>query len=456
MTRIGMPPIAALTFVSMTLGLLAFPGHGQAETVAMVNARLIDGSGSEPIENGTLVIEGEKIAAAGPAASVTIPKHARVLDMKGKTVLPGLVSDHSHVGFVDGTTAGPSNYTAANVERQLRQFQRYGVTTVTSLGLNRPQFEEFRAQAHAGNMNGADLFGADRGMGVFHGVPTLDLPADQVERASTPEEARAAIRDMATRQPDLIKIWVDDNRGQLQAKMSQATYTAAIDEAHKLGLRVAAHVYYLEDAKKLVAAGVDMLAHGVRDQFVDPELIAAMKKNGTGYIPTLQLNESFYIYAEGPSWMQTPFFQASLQPELAKQFADPAWRRKTLNSPKGIEMEKEALAINQRNLKLLSDGRVRLGFGTDSGANPLRIPGFAEHRELELMVEAGLTPLDALTVATGGAAELLELTDRGKLKPGMRADLLVVEGNPAQSIRDLHQIDSVWQRGRKVSGPIAH
>jgi imidazolonepropionase-like amidohydrolase len=111
--------------------------------------------------------------------------------------------------------------------------------------------------------------------------------------------------------------------------------------------------------------------------------------------------------------------------------------------------------MNQRNLKAMHDAGARIGFGTDSGATALRIPGFAEHRELELMVEAGLTPEGALRCATGQSAALLGLEDRGLLRQGRRADLLVLDGDPLADIRNARRIRAVWQRGREVAGPIA-
>ena len=439
----------------LAAGLLGFTASAMADVVALRHLRIIDGQSGTQIENATLVIEDGRIAALGPDASVSIPKGAREIDSTGKSVLPGLISDHSHVGLTDGVVVGPQNYTRVNVERQLKQWQRFGVTTVTSLGMNAPAFLSLREAAHEGRMRGADLFGADRGFGVEQGAPPVKVGADQLYRPRTVEEARAFVRDSAKRKPDVLKIWVDDFNHTLEAKMKPEIYTAIIDEAHKLGLRVAAHVYYLDDARKLVDAGVDILAHGIRDRSVDASLIKAMKTKGTWYIATLDLDEAFYVYAQQPEWMRSALFKESLQPELAAQFNDAAWRQKILADTKMIEHEQSALATGQRNLKALFDGGVKIGFGTDSGANPLRIPGFAEHRELQLMVAAGLTPMQAIRIATSQAAALLGLDDRGVLAAGKRADLLVVEGDPSRDIGALQRIDSVWQRGAQVAVPIA-
>lgn len=446
-------PLHRFAGALLVAGLAASFGAA-ADTIALRHARVIDGSGGAPHENSTILIEDGRIAAVGPDAQVRRPAGTREVDLSGRSILPGMISNHSHLGMTDGAGAGPQNYNRGNIERQLRQFQRYGVTTVTSLGLNGPLFQQLRAEARAGIGVGADLFGADRGIGVPEGAPPMNVAPDQLYRPTSVEEARVAVREMAARKPDLIKIWVDDFNHTLAYKMKPEIYTAVIDESHKHGLRVAAHVYYLDDAKKLIAAGADILAHGVRDLPVDDELIAAIKAKDAWYISTLDLDEAFYIFAAQPEWTRTPFFRQALQPALAAQLDDPAWQRQTLADPKKLAIWEQGVKTNQANLKRLVESGAKVGFGTDSGATPLRIPGFAEHRELQLAVDAGLTPLQAITLATGNAAALLGLDDRGVFAPGKRADLLVVAGDPSHEIADSEKIEAVWQQGREVSGPV--
>jgi imidazolonepropionase-like amidohydrolase len=430
----------------------ATPAEPAPETTVLRGARLIDGMGGPVVENATVVVSNGFVVSAGQPNEFETPKGATVIDLAGKTVLPGLISDHSHLGLVDGTTAGSQNYSRANILRQLAQFEAYGVTTVTSLGLNGELFYEVQGDMRAGRVAGADFFGADRGLGVPQAAPPVKVDSAQVYRPTTPDEARRMVRESAERGPTLLKIWVDDFHGTEAQKMSPEIYSAIIDEAHRAHLRVAAHVYYLDDAKRLVAAGIDILAHGVRDRLVDDELVQAMKSHGTWYVATLQLDESFFVYAEHPAWMDSEFFKHAVQPALAAQFADPKWREKTLTDTAQISPERQALAVGSQNLKRLHDAGVKIGFGTDSGANPLRIPGLAEHRELELMTEAGLAPLEAIHIATGNAAALLGLEDRGALGPGKLADFLVVDGRPDVRIGDIDHIVAVWHRGRKVSG----
>ena len=425
------------------------------QVVVLTGARLIDGSGRPAVENSTLVIEGDKIGTVGPSSD-KYPTEALVIDCSGKTIIPGLISDHSHIGVVDGTSVKPENYNRENILRQLKQYEAYGVTTVTALGLNAPLFYQLRADQHEGRSPGADVFGADCGIGAPSGAPPaalLPVGKDQLYRPETPDEARAEVREMAARHTDLIKIWVDPLLDTAPT-MKPEIYQAVIEEAHRLGLRVAAHIYYLQNAKDVLRAGVDIIAHGVRDKPVDPEFIDEMKSRSAFYIATIGLDETSYIYAEQPDWMKSTFFQSALQPALRAQLSDLGYLNRMRTNPR-LAIFKKAVGTNKENLKVLFDSGVKIGFGTDSGAIPLRIPGWAEHRELQLMVESGLTPMQALECATGNAAALLKLTDRGVLEPGKLADFVILTANPLDDISNTEKIAAVWHRGKKVSGPIS-
>jgi imidazolonepropionase-like amidohydrolase len=435
--------------------LIALPLAAQTQhtrTVVLKGARVIDGTGSGPVENTVIVIRDGHIAAYGTASTTPTPVGAKVIDYRGKTVIPGLISDHSHVGVVDGLSVGESNYTRENVLSQLRQYEAYGVTTVLALGLNGPPFLELRQTLHEGEALGADLFGADRGIGIPDGAPSgkmLPVGSDQLYRVTTAAEARAAVREMAARKTDLIKLWLDNFGGSLPVKMSPEIYTAAIDEAHRAGLRVAVHIHDLDDARSVLEANADIIAHGVRDRPVDAAFIEQMKTRGVWYIPTLALDEATFVYADDPPWTHTAFFKKGLSPALRTQLGDADWRAKTRAAP-GSAAARKSLEMNLANLKTLYDAGVKIGFGTDSGASPLRIPGIAEHRELALMVRSGLTPLQAITLATSKAAELLQLSDRGTVAEGKWADLVVLDADPAKDIAASERIAAVWHRGRPI------
>lgn len=450
-TAVKLPFLFAF-LLSACAELPVHPAPTGEPLVVLRGVRVIDGQGGPPLDDQSIVIEGDHIRELGPRTSLEVPTSARIVELAGKTVYPGLISDHSHAGMTEGTAQGAGHYTRENVRRQLHQYAAYGVTTVTSLGYNPPLFYDLQKEVRG--LPYADLFGADRGIGVPGGAPPVDLGPDQLSRPATAAEARAAVREMASRKPTFVKIWVDDFNGTLPKKMSPEVYKAVIDEAHRAGLKVAAHVYYLEDARRLVDAGVDVLAHGVRDQLVDDALVHELRRKHVWYIPTLDLDESGYIYAQQPDWMKGDFFRHAVQSDVQIEITDPTWRRQVLGDAAKLVRQVQAEAIGGKNLKRVFDASVPVGFGTDSGATPLRVIGFAEHRELELMVKAGLTPLQALRAATHDAAALLDLHDRGTIAPGMLADLVVVEGMPDQDILDTRRIVSVWKRGHELTGGI--
>jgi imidazolonepropionase-like amidohydrolase len=438
----------AILFVIAPLGLAAAPKQPSG-IIALTHVRVIDGTGHSPLENATVVIEGDHIAAIRQG-EMTLPAGTRVLDLHGDTVMPGLINAHGHLALVADGENSATAYTAENVLAELRQYESYGVTTMLSLGVNRDLLYAIRQQQRQGKLDGATVFTADRGIGVPSGAPALPAAPDQLYRPVSAKEARDAVDAMARRHVDIVKIWVDSAGGTMPV-MPPEIYRAVIEEAHKHHLRVAAHVHDLADAKSLVDDGVDVLAHSVRDKPVDQELISAMKRRGVWYIPTFTVDESFYIYAERPGFMQINFFKEAVPPGLLTTLNSDAYIQKVNSDPK-TAVHKADFAMAQKNLKAVYDAGVLVGFGTDSGAMPTRIPGFSEHKELEDMVQAGLTPMQAIVCATRGNAALLGIeATRGTLRPGQRADLLVLAANPLDDITNTRSIVQVFHDGRTVA-----
>lgn len=445
--------ISRRSFISSAAvaSLAAFvrPGFAASDSIVFDGATILDGRSGELCRNWRLVISGEAIAAIGPAASVQAPQGARVVDLSGATILPGIVSDHVHLGAYYGTTSGPAAQTADVIAQQLALYADFGVTTVASTGTNSAIVYDLRRRIRSGDLRGADFLVADRGIGVPNGAPPVTVGADQLDRPETAEQARDAVRNAVSRGADVIKLWLDDFQGAKLVKMAPEIYSAVIEEAHRHNKQAVAHIYYLEDAKALLRAGVDILGHGVRDQRIDTEFVALMRERGAWYIPTLGVDEDFYRFAETPQVLDDPFLRRALHPDLLKQFQTPVWRDRQLSNP-ALAQWKAGLQHNLANTKQLFDERVNVGFGTDSGAMPLRVPGYAEHRELELLVQAGLTPFQAIRLATEMGAAAMALRDRGILLNGKRADLLIIDGDPSQSVSVLRQIRSVWSGGREV------
>lgn len=443
-------PLALL--LTCSLGAQTSPPETSAEKpIVLQDVRLIAGSGYAPVNHASILIEDGKISqiVTYGNGNEQWPADANILKLTGKAVMPGIINGHGHLGLSQGITVGPQNYTEQNIEQQIQQYERYGVTTMISLGMNQDLLYGIIARQKKGEIEGATILSADRGIGTPGGVPGVDVGPNQLYRPTTPEEARRDVDEMAGRHPTLIKIWVDTGLGKMPAP-NPLVYGAAISEAHKKRLRVAAHVYYLADAKRVAQDGIDILAHSIRDQPVDAEMIQLLKRHHIYYVPTLQLEESFFIYADHPAWMDTPFFKNAVNPELSAQFQSPVYKQKVAQDPT-TPIHREALKTAMANLKILQDAGIQIGFGTDSGANPYRIQGFAEHRELQLMAQAGLTPIQAIHCATGVNAQMLRIdTKTGTIQQGKQADLIVLDGDPSQNIADTEKIAMIFHNGREV------
>lgn len=404
-----------------------------AQITAFVGGRLIDGTG-RVIEGGTLVIDGTRIVAAGPAASTPVPAGATRVAVTGKTLLPGLINAHGHVAATTGLRSDPASYTRENLTRQLKTYAQYGVTTVFSLGDDQALGFEMRNEQATGSLDRAKLF-------VAGAVITGD----------TAEAARAMTATVAAMKPDLIKIRVDDNLG-TGRKMPEPAWRAVIDEAHARQLKVAVHIYSLADAKATLAGGADFIAHSVRDVPVDAAFVSALKARDVCYSPTFTRELSTFIYDATPSWADDPFFVKGVTPDIVMQLKDPKRQEQIRNSAgwKAGQQYKAGLEVAKRNLKAFVDQGVRIAFGTDSGP-PARFQGFFEHLELEMMVEAGLTPMQALLSATGDAARCHQRAGQfGTLAAGAAADVLILGANPLDHIRNTRSIEQVWINGRKV------
>ncbi len=434
------------------LGLLAVSacahtqrGDGSGAITVFRGAVVLDGTGAEPVVDDLVVRRG-RIIARGDVAEDML-EGATIVDVSGKFIMPMMVDMHTHVGLLAGTTTASAHYTRENVERQLVRFRDYGVQAVLALGSDRVEGFAWRDESRDDLLAGARLYTAGLGFGVPQGMPPLEMGFDQVFRPATAEEARENVRDLVRHRPDVLKVWVDDFWGKYP-KMQPEIYTAIIDEAHKHGVRVAAHVYHLEDARALVAAGIDIIAHSIRDAKVDAELVATMAARGVVYVPTLSIDKFAFAYASPPAWLNDAFFSDACEPGVLDMLKSPAYAEKVRANPI-TAAERDAYATALYNLKALYGGGVTIAMGTDAGANAVRVQGFSEHHELANMVMAGLSPLEAITAATGNSAKALGIDDdTGTLRVGKDASFIILRANPLTRIENTQQIDAVYYRGR--------
>jgi len=236
--------------------------------------------------------------------------------------------------------------------------------------------------------------------------------------------------------------------------MDRSISAAIVDEAHRQGLRAAAHLFYLDDARALVEQGLDVIAHSVRDREIDDALLTELRERDVAYITTLALDESQYVYADDPppNYTREPAFRAALETGVAEKFASQAYKQKKLSDPATPKWRAAAITSKHNALRVHRAG-VTLALGTDSGATFERIRGFDTHRELELLVASGLTPLEALKAGTVNAARVLgpRASELGALAPGKRANLLVLDDDPTIEITATRRIASIWQNGARVA-----
>ena len=419
--------ISSLALLGLLLGLSAQVAANEG-SLAFVGARIIDGTAAEPIEDGVLVITDGRIRTVGPRSAVTIPAGARQIDVSGKTIMPGLINAHGHVGNTVGLGTGP--YDTDNLLRQLGLYARYGVTTVNSLGGDEEQGFALRNSQYDSDLNRARIF---------------------VAGSVVVGDSEQAIRDEVNRNADMganfIKVRVDDNLGATQ-KMPQNLFDALVDQAHIRRLPVAVHLFYLDDAKYILNAGADLIAHSVRDVPVDSEFIKLLNDKSVCYIPTLTREVSTFVYEAEPDFFSDPYFLKEADPAVLEELMTPE-RQSRMRNSRSAQQYKIALDVAMANIKALNDAGVRIAMGTDTGP-PARFQGYFEHMEMHMMVEAGMSPLDAIRASTGIAADCINEGDVGTLEPGRWGDLIVLAANPIEDIENTKTIESVWIAGNRV------
>jgi len=426
--------------------LAAFPLA--ADTTFMQHVTLIDGNGGDAVPDAVIVINNGRVQYAGPGARMKPAKDAQVLDLTGKYVMPGIINLHAHLGNVVDLKQDPSFYTRENVERNLRNYAFYGVTSVVSMGSDKELIFDLRREQREIRPAMARIFTAGRGFTGYGGYPTT-VPGNKGVpfEVANDAEVEKDVAWLAGKKADLVKIWVDDHLGREQ-KIPLDLCKDIIEAARKHKLKVAAHVFYLADAKALVDYGLAELAHSVRDKPVDDALIESMKRRGAIQTATLAREASLFAFAKPSPVLEDEFFTRWLSVDVLKTLRSPEYQAKQ-RADHDFDKYPGFLEMAQKNLKRLSDAGVKIGFGTDTGP-PGRFAGYGEHWEMELMVQAGLTPRQIITAASKTGAEFLGAKDLGTIERGHWADLIVLGGNPLDDIRNTRKIEAVYIAGIKI------
>ena len=409
------------------------PPRVASKAILFEGAQLIVGDGSPAIADSAFVIENGMFARVGKKGELQISEGAERVDLTGKTVMPALVDAHSHLGYtnVKTMTTSAANFTRENLVDHLNRYAYYGIAATLSMGVDRGELPfELRAQP----VPGAALFRtAGRGIALPNAGPGADYRRDAPYGVTTEGEARQVVQELAAKQVDIVKIWVDDRDGTVQ-KLPPPMYRAIIDEAHARGLRVVAHIFDLADAKELLRAGIDGFAHGVRDKDIDDEFLALMKERPNVFvIPNLPDRG----IADDLSWLADTVPAAEIQ-----RMRDEVANRK----PETARQVRELYDVQARNLARLNAAGVKIGYGTDAGISV----GWNALTELSDMVAAGMTPAQVIVAATRTSADILQLDDLGTIAPGKSADFIALDANPLDDITNARRISRVYLRGQEV------
>ncbi len=440
---------AFVTCVAVVLALTARASDGQS--TAIVGVKLIDGSGAPPVEDATIVVRGERVVAAGLRADVAVPDDAIVLDASGKFLIPGLVDLHSHYG---GGRAGLERLFALQLE--------FGVTTARSLGADGAENLAVIADAKAGKIPAPRLYTAGAGFSHPQGMP----PGEVIQRPTTPEEARQMVRDLAAVNVDLIKMWVDATLdGRLAwsfdwndgaapiPKISAEIRTALVQEAARHGLPAVAHIYDEEDVRQLKAIGVRHFVHTVRRAPVDAAFARWAREQSLSFAPALSKAQDSWFMAEHPEVLDDPTLLRAWGQERVDRMKSAETRANMLANPQDAQL-RTVYGRMQRFAKQMQEAGVTIAVGSDSGAGNVPF-GWGTHHELALLVEAGLTPLQAIRAGTANGAWVLEGDDAtfGTIAPGMAADLVLLSRDPTAEIGNSRSIERVMQAGRWLDAP---
>jgi imidazolonepropionase-like amidohydrolase len=418
--------------------------------VLFEGARLISGDSAAPIFDSAFLVENGIVSKIGRKGTISAAGAERV-DLSGKTVMPTLIDAHGHPGFQRGVTYSADNFTRENIIDDLNRALYFGVAVVQSQGIEKGDITyQIRAAQEAGTVGGAQLRIAGRGIGAPNAGPGAAAYQGIAYEVTSEEQARKAVQELAAKRVNLVKVWVDDRNGRAP-RLSSTLFTAIIDEGHRHGLQVNAHVFYYSDAVALVNAGIDALVHLVRDKEMDDALVASIVKHNVYVMPNLA--PEWNTYAELPHWLADGDPMMKLLKESAPEPAIAKLKRAVgARDPAAVDRTRAQYNILERSLARLARANAKVVLGCDTGLED-HLFGLSEQHELESMVRAGMTPMQVIVAATSRAAEYLKLDTMGTLAPGKEADFLVLDANPLDDITNTQRISGVYLRGREVNRP---
>lgn len=470
--------LVLLAFVGAVSGPAQLQAQGaQSATTALVGGRLIDATGTAAIENAVVILRGGRIVAAGPADRVRVPADATVIRVEGKTVLPGLIESNGHVVF-----SGQANhllYWPQRFEdyyeigtRNLATNLMQGVTTMRDTMDPLEVMLRLRAAVEGGLIGGSRLFTCGTilnypgAYGLFgdalktNPAELQSLAPEVVQRARDAlllpvrdaAHGREIVREYAAKGVDFIKISAHDGRPDPKPPLlSTEALREIVAEAHQRRLRVTTHTDAIEGIRTVLAAGVDAMEHpgmtgtSMRDTLTD-EVVAQIVRQRVYSVPMLVVGEVYSRYLDHPSRLEDPFYLRHAPADLVQQARE--WVAFQREDPGVAGRWEQTNRVNRHNIKKLIGAGALIAMGTDKGTT-LNFHESANHvREMELYVELGMTPMDAIISATRRGAEILgKEAELGTIEPGKVADVIVVDGNPLERVSALRNVTLVFKGG---------
>ncbi len=454
----------------LALGVALFTAATLAPAQAQTlyeGARLITGDGTAPIENSAFLVTGTQFTLIGRKGQIALPAGGKRVDLTGKTVMPTLVDMHGHLGFqspAEGTMSKES-FNRENLIDHLQRFAYVGVGAIIGVGDlvdrsdmhgGRTKWGDVPLTVRNETIPGAALYKtAGAGM-AWPGSGAQGHPSrvDVSYPVSTPEEARAAVRDYVLMKPEFIKIWVDDREG-AKKTLTPALYGAILDEAHKFNVPVGVHNVKLSDAKLLLKGGMEGWLHvPVRGgDVVDNEVIAIVKDRiARNDRPNMWVTPALitaWMNTQGgarrPVWLDDPLLKALYAPAHIEEYWGAPLKKMT---PEQVVRAKAAFAADGKNMMMLRAAGMKVVGGTDTGQTR-HFMAFFNHLDLESMVAMGMTPAEAIKAATSDGAAMGHF-NTGLVAPGRNADFIVLDANPLDSISNTRKINKVYLRGDEV------
>lgn len=462
-------PLLAMV-VSLTVASCGPPGSDLGETNAgllLTSATLIDGTGAAPRPDMSILVRNGEIVGVAPDGELEPADDLEVIDAAGKFVLPGLTDTHFHFGLGAPLPPWPDDR-----EESLARELYYGVTTVLQIGATSGSTDSIRAlreRREAGTFTSPYIYGTGGHLTLqgTHPIYTIfptdvrdaadqfaaETPQDQpvnlypigigMSFVRTPEAAQVAVRERAQGGMDAIKITVESGPtpfGNDHPMMSVGMIRTIVGEASTNGLRVLAHVTSRDELEAALEGGASGAVHATQDVPL-PDITLADQMAAAGFMmsPTLSL-------FAGSGDLDDPFLRASVSAEEIAALSNPQFEEVVGRRWTCCAAFDELLA----NVGMMHERGVRMAVGTDTG-NPYVFPGYSVHGEMELLVRAGLTPMEAIQAATRVAAEMIGAeADYGTIEPGKRADILILGANPLEDIRNTRSLELVISEGRVV------